>query len=312
MSSLVSRTLLALALLPVGITYGQTPEMPRTVAAGAKLVEQYSDGRFFEGPTWDPQAGKLYFTAFGKTPIEGRDTQQILRLDEPGQVTVWADNTEGINGTYLSLRGRLLGAQAYGHRITDYGFGPNGPADPKTLVHDPTLHQPNDVCQAPNGTIYFTDPDFKNRQTSAVYMLAPGSAHKKIITDMPLPNGLITSLNGKTLYVGDSAAKHWRAYPIQEDGTVGQGRLFFEPETENQDSPDGMSIDAEGNLYFSGRGGVWVVTPAGESLGLIAVPEFCSNVTFGGSDGKTLFLTCSKKLYSLPMNVAGGQFSPKP
>ncbi|MFH1299987.1 MAG: SMP-30/gluconolactonase/LRE family protein, partial [Planctomycetota bacterium] len=60
--------------------------------------------------------------------------------------------------------------------------------------------------------------------------------------------------------------------------------------------------------YLSGRGGVWVATPAGESLGLIPVPEFCSNVTFGGEDGKTLYFTCANKVYSLKMNVKGGQF----
>ena len=70
-----------------------------------------------------------------------------------------------------------------------------------------------------------------------------------------------------------------------------------------------MSIDEQGNLYFSGRGGVWVATPVGKSLGFIPVPEFCSNVTFGGADGRTLYLTCDKKVYSLAMNVRGGQFA---
>ena len=65
--------------------------------------------------------------------------------------------------------------------------------------------------------------------------------------------------------------------------------------------------DEQGNLYLTGRGGVWVVSPAGEALGLIAIPEFCSNVTFGGDNGRTLYMTCSKKVYSLRMRVRGGQ-----
>ena len=125
---------------------------------------------------------------------------------------------------------------------------------------------------------------------------------------MPLPNGVIASNDGKTLYVGDSHEKLWRSFPIKANGTVGEGKVFFNPETKRQDSPDGMSIDAEGNLYLSGRGGVWVASPQGKSLGLIPVPVFCSNVTFGGADGKTLFLTCSNKVYSLKMNVKGAQF----
>ena len=123
------------------------------------------------------------------------------------------------------------------------------------------------------------------------------------------PNGCIASRDGRTLYVGDSERKHWRAYELSAAGEVGAGRLFFDPETENRDSPDGMTIDEHGDLYFAGRGGVWVVTPEGTPLGLIPVPEFCSNVTFGGADGKTLYLTCSKKVYQLAMQVRGAQLA---
>lgn len=274
---------------------------PSTVAKGAKLVEVYSDPRFFEGPTADPKTGKLYFTAFGK------DNQQILRLDAPGKVTVWLDKTEGVNGTFLSKDGWLLGAQAYGHRVMKYRFGKNGPAESKVLLFDTTLHQPNDVCQTPNGDIYFSDPDFKNRKTSAVYHLAPNGKTTKVVSDMPVPNGVITSLDGKTLYVGDSHDMLWRSYPIRADGTVGPGKVFFHPKDAKKAAPDGMAIDEKGNLYFSGRGGVWVVQPDGKPLGLIPIPEFCSNAGFGGKDGKTLYLTCSKKVYSLKMNVRGGR-----
>jgi gluconolactonase len=72
--------------------------------------------------------------------------------------------------------------------------------------------------------------------------------------------------------------------------------------------PDGMCADINGNLYFAMRGGIWVVSPEGKSLGLIPVPEFCSNVTFGGADGKTLYITCDRKVYSLSMKVKGAQF----
>jgi enterochelin esterase family protein len=276
------------------------PPIPETVADGAKLEEVYADERFFEGPAWDPAAGKLYFTAFGK------DSQQVLRLEEPGKVHVWMDRSEGVNGTFLSLEGRLLGAQAYGHRLLDLALGGERASDARILLNQPSLHQPNDVCQTIAGDIYFTDPDFKEQKTSAVYRLSRDGKLEKVISDMPLPNGLIASNDAKTLYVGDSHEKLWRAYPIRDDGSVGEGRVFFDPETENRADPDGMTIDERGNLYFSGRGGVWVADPQGKALGLIAVPEFCSNAAFGGSDLKTLFLTCDKKVYRLSMKVRGG------
>ncbi|MCZ7647006.1 MAG: SMP-30/gluconolactonase/LRE family protein [Planctomycetota bacterium] len=279
--------------------------MPPTVAEGAKLAVVYEEAKkFFEGPAWNPKEQKLYFTSFG-----GKTSLKVMRLEEPGKAIVWLDHTEGVNGTWLGQDGRLIGAQAYGHRVMSYDLGGDGPKDPKALYENVELHQPNDVCQTPNGDIYFSDPDFKGKTASAVYVLKPDGAVKKVLTDMAVTNGLIASLDGKTLYVGDSHKKHWRAYPILEDGTVGEGKLFFEPKTESKADPDGMSIDEKGNLYFTGMGGVWVVAPDGAALGFIPIPEFCSNVTFGGSDGKTLYCTCSGKVYSLAMNLRGGAFA---
>ncbi|MEQ8856463.1 SMP-30/gluconolactonase/LRE family protein [Gimesia sp.] len=302
-TSILLLCLLVCDTLPLsGAEPKEAHPVPRTVAPGAELEEEYAAKAFFEGPVWDPVGKKWYFTSF-----VDKDTK-ILRLDGEGQARIWLDNTKGINGTYLSNEGNMLGAQAYGQHVMSYGFGESGPSETTVIAANPKWNQPNDVCQTPNGNIYFTDPDFKNRKTSAVYVRTIDGAVKKIITEMPVPNGIIASNDGKTLYVGDSHEKLWRSYPILEDGTVGEGKVFFNPETARQDSPDGMSIDAEGNLYLSGRGGVWVASPEGKSLGLIPVPVFCSNVSFGGVDGKTLLLTCSNKVYSLKMNVPGGQY----
>lgn len=300
-ASPVALMLLLVALLAAPVT---AAELPSTVSKGATLVEVFSSAAFHEGPTWDPATGKLYFTAFfgGEKP-----NQQIIRLDAPGKGTVWLDKSEGVNGTWLSLDGRLLGAQAYGHRLISYSFGPKGPADAKTLAINTKWHQPNDVCQAPNGNIYFTDPDFANQKTSKVYLLKSDGKATVIIDDTPVPNGLITSNDGKVLYVGDSHRKMWRSYPILANGTTGPGKDFFDPGTKNMSAPDGMTIDAKGNLYFTGRGGVWVASPAGKPVGFIPTKEFCANVTFGGADGKTLYLTCNTKVYSLAMNVSGGE-----
>lgn len=301
----INVVVLLLSIIAPCLSGEERHPVPSTVVPGAQLVMEYGDERFFEGPTWDPVAQKLLFTAFPED-----NHTQILRLESRGKVSVWADDTAGVNGTYLARNGRMLGAQAFGHRILSYALGADNGKDNQTLIYDTTLFQPNDVVEAPNGDIYFTDPDFKKEQQSkkeqgsAVYLLRNG-IKTKIITDMPVPNGLKVSLDGKSLIVGDSSKAHWRSYPIQPDGTVGAGVLFFDPPTERRDSPDGMSLDELGNYYFSGRGGVWVASPQGKSFGLIPVPEFCSNVTFGGPDGNTLYLTCSKKLYSLQMNVRG-------
>lgn len=298
-------SVLLLTVLALSVLFGACPpeanaKMPATVAADASLIEIYAEDRFFEGPIWDPKGGNLYFTSWGAKPAK------ILRLDAPGRVTVWMADSKGVNGTFLSKQGTLLGAQVYGHRVVSYPFRDDGAADEKVLAENSNWNQPNDVCQTERGDIYFTDPAFSNHSQSAVYHLSPTGVVTKIITEMPVPNGIITSIDGKILYVADSHQKLWRAYPINEDGSVGAGRVFFDPDTEDRRDPDGVSIDERGNLYLTGRGGVWVVGPDGKPLGLIAVPEFCSNVTFGGPDGRTLFLTCDKKVYQLAMQVRGG------
>lgn len=283
--------------------------LPPTVADGAKLNIVYEADSFFEGPAWDPVSGKLYFTSFRKD-----QNQQILRLDAPGQVFVWMDQTQGVNGMRLSrAAGRLLGAQAYGHNLLSMKIGAAGPEDVKRLSSNfegETYNQPNDLAEAPDGGIYYTDPDFKGKTRSAVYHLNPEGRVRRIITHLKIPNGILVSPDGKTLYVADSFEKRIYSYPILTDGSVEQGavKVFFDPWTENQNDPDGMCADAEGNLYFAMRGGVWVASPKGSALGLIPVPEFSSNVAFGGKEGRTLFITCQGKVYSMEMKVKGAQF----
>jgi len=310
---LIARIHFILPLALIGAVAAQTAHpievpLPATVAEGAKLTVVYEDDSFFEGPTWDPASGKLYFTSFK------RDNTQILRLEGAGKASVWMNQTQGVNGTYLSRSGRLLGAQAYGHNVLSMKIGPDGPEDVKSLTNNfegQTYNQPNDIAESPvTGGIYYTDPDFKGKARSAVYYLSPEGKVMRIITHLKVPNGILVSNDGKTLYISDSFEKRIYSYPIEPDGTVDQGKvsIFFDPITENRNDPDGMSADAEGNLYFAMRGGVWVVSPEGKTLGLIPIPEFCSNVTFGGKDGRTLHMTCNKKVYALEMKVKGAQF----
>lgn len=282
---------------------------PDTMAAGAELKVVFEDNTFHEGPMWDPATGKLYFCAFygGKPP-------RVLRLDAPGKVTTWLTDEAGIGGTFLAPDGRMLATMAYSHQVISAVVGEKGPEEIKVLAADKSWHQPNDLCQTPNGNIYFTDPDFKNKKSSAVYLLKPDGTVKKIITDMAITNGIIATLDGGTLIVADSHRKHWRAYPILEDGTTGEGRIFFAPEVPEKErtDPDGMSIDAKGNIYCTGCGGVWVVTPDGKPLGRIKTPVFVANCTFGDEDGKTLYMTGSKQVLSLRMNVPGAHFRQQP
>ncbi len=272
------------------------------IAPGAELVEIYSDSIFFEGPCWDPVGQKLYFVAWGTS-------KQLLRLDTLGSATVWIDDPLdliGINGTFISTDGRMITAEVFAHKVMSYVIGSSGPEDPQLLAYDPTWMQPNDLCQTASGNIYFTDPDWAGGHTnSAVYRRAPNGTITTVITDMVTPNGIIASNDGSVLYVADSIPKLWRSYPINPDGTIGAGTVFFDPASSASEVPDGMTIDEFGNIYMTGMGSVWIVSPAGELLEKIDAPVTTSNVTFGGADGKTLYITCDTKVYSLQMLVHG-------
>jgi gluconolactonase len=294
------------------LAHAQDAPLPPMVAEGAQLQVAYEEaGRFFEGPVWEPKSGKLFFTAHPK----GTTPSQILRLDETGKASVWMNETKGINGMHLSKSGDFLGAQGRAVPPAIVAIKPGAVAPPEVKVlgaasEAAPMTETNDLCEDARGGIYFTCPDFGAKANSAVYYLAPDGKLTRLITHRALPNGIELSNDGKTLFVADSFEKRIYSYPVRDDGTVdvGRVRIFFDPATTNQSDPDGMTTDSEGNLYCTMRGGVWVVSPQGKSLGLIPIKEFCSNVTFGGADGRTLYMTTGGKVYSLAMTAKGANW----
>lgn len=277
---------------------GTKTVLPTTVKKGAELVEIFSSNSFFEAPVWDHKHQQLYFTGY-------RDKYDRLKKFIKIGEAIDVDDTKGVGGTFLGIDGKLLAVNCIVPEVLSYELTKDGPINKKILATDKAWLNPNDICQLKNGSIYFTDPDFKKKKSSGVYHLSTKGLVTKVISTMVVPNGIIASKDDKTLYVGDSHLKEWRSFQILEDGKLNDGKVFFKPETINKKSPDGMTIDEKGNLYFAGLGGVWVVTPAGNAIGYIMVKEFCSNVAFGGKEFNELYITCAKKVYRLDMNIKG-------
>ncbi|MGD0551510.1 MAG: SMP-30/gluconolactonase/LRE family protein [Sedimentisphaerales bacterium] len=282
------------------------------VAPGATLQQVYSDPNYdFEGPTWDPNSNKLFFT---KRPASS-GTYQILRLDSPNNVTVWMTPSPQTNGTVLSLDGRLLTADESTMQIRSHIIGDSGPQD--TVVVANTPKKPNDLCELTNGDIYFTCPDWNGVGPTGqgVYLLEPNGVITRVNNSLYQPNGILTSLDETKLYVSESSSsnltyKRWWVFPINSDGTLGTGSVFFKPTNltgMGTSDPDGMTIDERGNLYFTGLGGVWIVSPTGTEIKRIPTPNVPANVCFGGPEYRTLYITCNYKVYSLAMVVRGGE-----
>jgi gluconolactonase len=282
--------------------------MPPTVAPDAQLRVAFEEkGRFFEGPVWEPKSGRLFFTAHASGGL--KKPFQILQWDGATGATVWMNETQGINGMALGPDGRLLGARGRSEPPTIVAISP---ADKALEVlasasQDSPMVETNDLSPDQKGGVYFSSPDFGGKRRSAVYYRAPDGKLTRVIDNMKLPNGVEVARDGKRLMVSDSFEKRVYAYPIREDGTLDTGRvsIFFDPQTPNKTDPDGMTTDSEGNFYFTMRGGVWCVAPDGKLLGFIPVKEFVSNVSFGGPENKTLFITGSDRVYALDMTARG-------
>jgi gluconolactonase len=264
------------------------------VADGAKVEKLAGGFAFTEGPAADAQ-GNVYFSDIPNNRI------LIWSLD--GKLSMFRENSGGANGLFFDKDGNLLACEGGGRQLVSI--------DPKgnvTVLADKyqgkKFNSLNDLWIDPKGGIYFTDPRYGNRDGMEqdgehVYYLAPD--RKKIIRvidDMVRPNGLIGTPDGKMLYVADNGGGKTFAYKVNQYGTL-SGKKLFAPE-----GSDGMTIDNEGNIYLTTRV-VAVYNKNGEKIEEIKVPESPANVTFGGSDNQTLFITARTSLYSVRMRVKG-------
>src|SRR5262249_49319140 len=155
------------------------------------------------------------------------------------------------------------------------------------------LNSPNDLVYKSDGSLYFTDPPYglpdqdkdkkKELKFNGVFRLVNGKL-QVLIKDLTRPNGIAFSPDEKTLYIANSDPdrKVWMRYDVKPDGTLANGKVFFDVTAEKEDGlPDGMKVDAQGNLYCSGPGGLWVFSPDGKHLGTIKPPETPANCGWG-------------------------------
>jgi gluconolactonase len=273
------------------------------IAPGAKLQKLAGDFLFTEGPTCD-KAGNVFFV--------DQPNNRIMEWSADGKLSTFMQPSGYANGMCFDAKGNLIACADEHNQL--WSIAPD-----KTVTVLVTNYQgkylngPNDVWVAPNGAMYITDPFYKRKwwdhttmalPNQEVFCLSPDLKNLTRVTDdLKKPNGITGTPDGKTLFVADIQADQTWRYKILPDGTLTNKTLFCAK------GSDGMTIDAEGNLYLCATGrtnGVSVFDPAGKLIDHIDVPEqWSANVCFGGKDRKTLFITASTSLYSIQMNVNG-------
>jgi gluconolactonase len=252
------------------------------VATPLTAKDSFTSG--VEGPACD-RAGNVYAVNFAKQQTIGKVTP-----DGAAEVFVTLPGKSTGNGIVFDRGGVMYVADYVGHNVLR--------VDPKTrevsvLAHDERMNQPNDLAIASDGTLYASDPDWK-RATGQLWRIGRDGKTTRIAADMGTTNGIEVSPDGKTLYVNESVQRNVWAFAVTADGTLGEKRLLKKFDDHGF---DGMRCDVDGNLYVTrhGKGTVVKLSPAGKVLGEIDVlGEWPTNICFGGSDGRTAYVTEAK------------------
>ena len=260
-----------------------------------------------EGPVWWKEGGYLLFS----------DIHNNRRMKyTPGQgVTTFQEATNRANGLTRDLQGRLVACEHDTRRVTRQELDGS-----LTVIANSfqgrRLNRPNDVVVKSDGSIYFTDPwtlptppEQWDLNIVGVFRVSPDLGTMTLLADnFILPNGLAFSPDESVLYINDSRRGHIRAFDIMPNGTLAKqtDRVFADLRGEEPGVPDGMKVDAAGNVYCGGSGGIWIMDPRGKRLGrIVHGGPATTNLAFGGDDWKTLYFTGRTNLGAVNVKIPG-------
>jgi gluconolactonase len=274
-----------------------------------------------EGPVWVKKGGYLLFTDVPENTIhkwsEASGLEVFLKPSGYTGPGIYSQEP-GANGLIINTKGNLVSCEHGDRRIAEMPL--QHPEKKKTLAHlfeGKKLNSPNDLVQKKSGDYYFTDPPYglpgrgkpeplKELDFQGVYRIDTKGKLSLQINDLRRPNGLAFSPDERILYVGTSEAPTYiKSYPVDKDGNLGQGTVFFDAAVLVKEGIrggyDGMKVDANGNVWTTGPGGVLIISAEGKLLGRIATGNANSNVAFGGADGKYLFITSDMNLLRIKL-----------
>jgi gluconolactonase len=312
------------------------PALDAIVARGAAM-EIIADGfDWSEGPLWVREdGGYLLFSDIPPNRVmkwkQGQGAK--VYLEQSGYLAPiprpnnFAPDEPGSNGLILDPKGRLVLCQHGNRQVARMDAPLSRPQAKYVTIADryegKRLNSPNDGVYHPDGSLYFTDPPYgltrkmedpdKQLDFQGVYRVGSDGKMTLLTKELTRPNGIAFSPDHKTLYVANSDPKRaiWMAYDVKPDGSIANGRVFFDAtkwvSPERKGLPDGLKVDAQGHLFATGPGGVLIFDKDAKHLGTLATGEATSNCAFG-EDGSTLFITADMYILRLPLKVKGATF----
>ena len=292
------------------------PSAMKLFLEGANLAQLYTGAIWTEGPVYFPETDTLIFSDI--------PNHRLLQYQSDGTVTVIDHESNYTNGNTRTPDGRRVSCQHLTNSVVR--FEKDGTQTVlASLFRGKRLNSPNDVVVARDGAVWFTDPTYgilsdlegrarpSEQEGCFVYRIDPDTGDCQMVCDtLKMPNGLAFSLDEQTLYVSDSSKSHFEdgnhhvfAFDVVDGQRLESQRVFH---VIQHRVPDGMRVDEFDNLWCSSGRGVEVIAPDGTHIGHIAVPEPTANLTFGGPEGRRLFITATTSLYAIDVAVRGAEF----
>jgi gluconolactonase len=262
---------------------------------------------FTEGPVWNSHRDCLFFVDI--------PANTIYQYSEKEGLAIFRKPSFFANGLTLTKDFELISCEHQRRAVSIQH------KDHMEILCDhfqgKKLNSPNDVIQASDGTIIFTDPIYglrdgqggpaiREQSIQGVFRLPPGENEPILICDdFERPNGLALNKGENRLYVDDSIQQHIRVFEVDKDWQITGGSVFADLHGGQPGRPDGMKIDIYGNIFCTGSGGIWIFNSSGKLLGKINFSEKISNLAWGDKDHHSLFATGSKCLYRLRCLTSG-------
>lgn len=313
---------------PVRPTLGHVvrldPRLDKLIPKDAVIEVLASGISWAEGPLWIKDGGYLLFSDIPRNSVmKWKEGEGVSLFMKPSGYTGVTDygHEPGSNGLTADAQGRVVFCEHGDRRISRL----EKEGGKRTLADNyqgRRLNSPNDLCYKSNGDLYFTDPPYglpknvddprRELDFYGVYRLTPDGQPTLLTKEMTRPNGIAFSPDEKTLYVAQSDPQRaiWMAFPVNADGSIGKGRVFYDV-TANVEKmpglPDGMKVDEQGNLFATGPGGIHVFSPDGKLLGRIDTGQRTANCAWG-DDGSTLYITADSYLCRIRTTTRGNRF----